>query len=108
MPRVPYENHTFFLNLALNVQELQADSVSASTTLFALDNATRQPRRRAESLPWSHPTSVLRLGSQRNSIQLPKAPSIIQAERDRDVEMGWQDDLGDMGREREHDYYLTT
>jgi hypothetical protein len=119
MPRVPYENQPFFLNSALNVhrdwQEL--DSAPALTTTFALNNATRQPRRRAESLPWSHQTSILKLGSQQNSPQYKPFPidlpvtHFFQAEPDGDVEMGWHDGLGDVGqprRMRGHDYYHTT
>jgi hypothetical protein len=106
MPRVPYENHSFILNSALNVQAL--DSAPASTSTFALDNATRQLRRRAESMPWSHQTSILR--SRQNSLQLkpfPKAlptPHFVEAEHNRDMEMR-QDGLGDMER---HDYFHTT
>ena len=90
------------------------DSVPASTTTFTLDNAIRQPHRRAESLPWSHQTSILRVGSQQNSFQLDpfsKALPVthfVQAKHDEDVEMGWQDGLGDLGHERRHDYYHTT
>jgi hypothetical protein len=82
---------------------------------FALDNATRQPRRRAESMPWSRQMSTLK--SRHNSLQLktfPKnlpIPHFFQGEHDRDVEMGGQEGLGDMGDGRGvrgHDYYYTT
>ena len=110
MPRAPYENHIFLLNSELNVHA--PDSAPASTSTFALDNATRQPRRRAETMPWNHQTSIFR--SRQHSLQLkpfPEAlpgpiPHLVQAEHD----MVWQDGLGDhsMGRERGHDYYPTT
>lgn len=115
MPRVNYENHTFFLNVNPNDAQV-LESMPASTSTFALDNATRQPRRRAESMPWNHQTTILK--SHHNSLQnkpFPKAlhiPHFIQAGHDGDVEMGWQDcpshGLGDMGRESYHDYYHTT
>jgi hypothetical protein len=94
---MPYENHTFYLNPPLNVHG--PDSAPASTSAFALDNATRQPRRRAESMPWSNQTSIL--GSRRNSLQLKKTPQslpiphFVEPEHERDVEMVWQDGLGD-------------
>ena len=113
MPRVSYENQrqTFILNTALNHEVQELDSAPPLTTMFALNDATRQPRRRAETLPWSHQMSILKLGSQRNSLQLkpfPKSipiPHFVQSEHDGDVKMGRQDG---MGHERGHDYYHTT
>ena len=97
MPRVSYENQrqTFILNTALNHEVQELDSAPPLTTTFALNDATRQPRRRAETLPWSHQMSILKLGSQRNSLQLkpfPKSipiPHFVQSEHDGDVKMGW-------------------
>ena len=85
MPHVPYENQTVFINSAFNVQELER--TPASTSTFALDNATRQPRRRAESMPWSRQTSIFK--SHQNSLQLKPfrkvlpIPHFVQAEQDR-------------------------
>ena len=110
MPRISYETTTFQLNSALNLQT--PESMSTSMNTFALDSATRQPRRRAESMPWNHQTSTLRF--HRNSLQLrplPKAlpvPHFVQAERDRDAEMVWENGLGDVEREGGHDSYHTT
>ena len=85
------------------------DSAPASMNTFALNISTRQPRRRAESMPWSRQMSTLR--SRQNSLQLkpsPQAlpiPHFIQAGHERDVEM---DGLADIGREWGHDYDHTT
>ena len=35
-------------------------------------------------------------------------PHFVQVERDRDVEMVWENGLGDIGREGGHDSYHTT
>jgi hypothetical protein len=107
--RVPYENQTVFINLALNSQEHES-TPGATTSIFALDNATRQPRRRAETMPWTGQTSILK--SRHNSLQLkafPKAlpiPHFVQSEHDGEVEMGCQgqDGLGSVRRDRGHDY----
>ena len=119
MPRVPYENHTFFLNSTLNstlndAQVIESMAPPASTSTFALHNATRRPRRRADSMPWSHHTSIFK--SRPNSLQLeplPKAlrlpvPHFLQAEQDRELEMDWEDGLGKMGQERGQNYYDTS
>ena len=109
MPRVPYENHTFSLTSPLN---LHAFDSAPSMNTFALNSTTRQPRRRAESMPWSRQMSTFE--SRQNSLQLktsPQAlpiPHFIQAGHDRDVEMGLQGGLADIGQEWGHNYYHTT
>jgi hypothetical protein len=120
MPRVPYENHIFFLNSTSNdaqVPENTAPPPSPSTSTFALHNATRQPRRRADTMPWSHHTSIFKSHPSQNSLQLkpfPKAlpvPHFLQAEHDRrEIEMDWEDGLGEMAREQERgqNYYHTS
>ena len=111
MPRIPYEEQTFFINLALPVNGQALESAPASTSTFALNNATRQPRRRAESMPWNHQASILRFCQ--NSLQLklaPKAlpiPHFIQAEHDRDSDIEMGNGLGDMGQEIGHNYLTT-
>ena len=102
MPRISYENEypTFILNTALNHGEQEFDSALSLTTAFALNSATQQPRRRAETLPWSHQMSTLKLGSQQNSLKLkpfPKSlpiPHFVQLEHDGDMKMAWQDGIG--------------
>ena len=89
---MPHKNQFGFINQTLNLQQPESTPSGSSTSIFALNNATRQPRRRAESMPWSHQTSILK--PFQNSFQLktfPKTlpiPHFVQTEH-REGFAGW-------------------